>query len=649
MVGAVRLRARCAWRWIAAVIIVALCAAVPAPADADDLAPLRLGGNAVSFSLNGHIATLEDPNGTFDIGNVVRATGFQAISSGEVEHGFTSGALWCRFTVLREAGMPADWVLAFDVPFIDDVRAFVPAEGGGFTESQLGRRIPSSELPLAARNHVVGMSLPEGRAVTVYLRLSSLRLIRVQAALWRPNALLFNEVREASLVSIYCSVLALITIASGLFGAWLRDDAMLAYACYVGTVLSRVLCLSGVLFVLFPNAGRDANYLLLALGHEGGVIAFTLMWDRILDLKRNFPVMHRIYLMTASITAASLLTALSPWNLLVDRPAQIAMVAIWLSSIVLALRQVRRAPQDRAIKLYLLAFIPVSAHWLVELSAQISPRVPAYLIPQIDVIATLTHIIILSVALAYQVRLAQRERIRAEIAFAGERLARQRQRTFIDMATHEFKTPLAIIDSAVQVLELLTAPARPEITDRFATIRGAVRRSIHLIETCLGWERDTELAVVLRPINPVDLLDRVAKTNRELGRGELIVAASGLPETCVADGNLLGIALDALIDNARRYGPADQPIEIRAFREDGWITFAVLDRGPGILPDETARVFDKYHRGASSGTIPGTGIGLYLVKAIAELHGGRASYRRRQGGGASFFVTIPIRNGVVDS
>jgi signal transduction histidine kinase len=645
MLGVVGLCARRGWRWISAVVIVVLCNVAPALADANDRAPLSLEGNAASFSLNGHIATLDDPDGTFDIKDVVQASGFQAISSGEVEHGLTSGAVWCRFTVLRVAGMPADWVLALDVPFFDDIRAFVPAEAGGFTETRLGRHIPSSQLPLAARNHVVGISLPEGRAVSVYLRLSSLQLIRVQAALWRPEALLFDEVREASLVSIYCAVLAIIIVASGLLGAWLWDNAMLAYALYVGTVLSRVLCLSGILFVLFPDAGRNANYLLLALGHQGGVAAFTFMWDKILDLKRNFPVMHRIYLMIVLVAAASLLTALSPSHLLFARMSHIAMVAIWLSSITLALLQLRRTPQEQVIKLYLLAFILVSGPWMLELGAQISSRAPAYLIPQIDVAATLTHIIILSVALAYRMRLVQLEQIRAEIAFAGERLARQRQQTFIDMASHEFKTPLAIIDSAVQVLELLTAPCRQEVTDRYDVIRRAVQRSLKLIETCLGWERDTELAVVLKPIIPAELLERVAKQNREMRRDELIVPVlSGVPETCIADGNLLGIALDALIDNARRYGPADQSIEIRAFREDGWITFAVLDRGPGIPPEEAAHVFEKYYRGVSSAMVPGTGIGLHLVKAIAELHGGRVSYRRRQGGGASFFVTIPDRD-----
>jgi signal transduction histidine kinase len=142
---------------------------------------------------------------------------------------------------------------------------------------------------------------------------------------------------------------------------------------------------------------------------------------------------------------------------------------------------------------------------------------------------------------------------------------------------------------------------------------------------------------------PADLLERVVERNREPGRADIVVTVSDLPELCVADAELLGIALDALIDNARRYGPADQKLEIQARGAEGRLELLVADRGPGVPDAEAERVFEKYYRGSAAKGIPGTGIGLHLVKAIAEMHGGKASCRPREGGGAEFAVVVPLR------
>ncbi|MBP2293543.1 sensor histidine kinase [Azospirillum rugosum] len=246
-------------------------------------------------------------------------------------------------------------------------------------------------------------------------------------------------------------------------------------------------------------------------------------------------------------------------------------------------------------------------------------------------------------------RLEERVALRTrdiERALAGEQMARQRLRTFLDMATHEFKTPLAVIDSSVQMLERLVPTEREGVGSRLALIRRSVRRVIDLIETCLAGDRvDEELPVKIAAFAPATMVQRVVDRQRSLGSA-IVADIAGLPDTCTADPDLLGIALDVLLDNARRYGPASSSpgaaIALTARQEGAALVLSVADRGPGIPEEEAERVFEKYYRGTHSAGVPGTGIGLTLVRTIADLHGGTVTHHPRDGGGAVFVLSVPV-------
>jgi two-component system OmpR family sensor kinase len=111
----------------------------------------------------------------------------------------------------------------------------------------------------------------------------------------------------------------------------------------------------------------------------------------------------------------------------------------------------------------------------------------------------------------------------------------------------------------------------------------------------------------------------------------------------LGDGGRLRQVLDNLLDNVRVHTPAGSPVRVMVAREDGVVVLSVADRGPGLEPEVAARAFERFYRGdpARSRTTGGAGLGLSIVSAIVEAHGGEVRVSSPADGGATFEVRLP--------
>lgn len=208
------------------------------------------------------------------------------------------------------------------------------------------------------------------------------------------------------------------------------------------------------------------------------------------------------------------------------------------------------------------------------------------------------------------------------------RIARsnERERQFLGDASHELRSPLALMRTELEWALMRPTDDPGETRTAFASLQGQVERLIGLSNSLLDLEEVR--ATTDRPQHPVDLPALAAEVTTTFtveagaqGRALTIDATPGL----VVAGNRhwLELALGNLVSNALRYGEGDVAVVATADAHATRIT--VVDEGRGFADGFAAKAFDRFTRAETSRTTRGTGLGLALVQAVAEAHGGRAS------------------------
>jgi two-component system sensor histidine kinase KdpD len=216
--------------------------------------------------------------------------------------------------------------------------------------------------------------------------------------------------------------------------------------------------------------------------------------------------------------------------------------------------------------------------------------------------------------------------------------AEELRSSLLSAVSHDLRTPLAVITGAatslVQHGESLSAAARTELAQ---SIVEDARRLERVLSNLLQLTRvETGLEPATEWVPAEEVIGSALTRTEEIRRGRA-VETDVPPELLLKiDPVLFEQVLINLIENATKHGAP--PFAIRARRQGGAVEIEVADRGPGLPEGEPARLFDKFVRAS---TAPGAGLGLAVVRAIVQAHGGTVAAENRPGGGAALRVVLP--------
>lgn len=219
------------------------------------------------------------------------------------------------------------------------------------------------------------------------------------------------------------------------------------------------------------------------------------------------------------------------------------------------------------------------------------------------------------------------------------------QRDFIHEASHELRNPLAVIRTNVDVALADPHASVEELRRTAEVVQASTERMSRLVDDLLVYARKGSLSMDRTTLDVASVVAEATEEFVATATAAGIRLESHAPPGLFVDGDRLAIrqALANLLANAIRLSPSGTIVRVTAGREVPWIWMAVTDEGPGIAPEDQDRVFQRFWRGEPGQHRTGvrSGLGLTIVRQVAEAHGGEIKLASEPGHGAAFALWLP--------
>jgi len=228
----------------------------------------------------------------------------------------------------------------------------------------------------------------------------------------------------------------------------------------------------------------------------------------------------------------------------------------------------------------------------------------------------------------------------------------EQQRRFITDASHELRTPTAVVRTEADITLSRVHRSEAEYRESVTVMQDAARRLTRIVDDLFLLSRADSGQLLARrePLDLEELLQDATRAVRSVAiqRGIHVVVHDVVEAPMTGDADLLGRLLLNLLDNAIKYSPAGSTVEVSMAVRDGRYEIRVADQGPGIPAAALEQVFERFYRvdaarsRADASETSGAGLGLAIVRRIADMHHARVSIPESRPGRTEFLVSIPV-------
>lgn len=634
------------------------------------------------YSLAGHLEMQPDPAASLTIADVIRPGNTRAFKplDGFLNRGYISGATWLHFTITPSTAAPSENLyLLLEPSYLDQVTVYVqnghdPTVASSYIVHDLGDHTPVARLPLSYPDMLAPLSLQNTREHHVYIRVQTTSSHVLKGELVTAPELVVGSVHKIMFGGGYLALTLAFCILNLAIAIRLRESLYGIYSAYLLTLFLMFVGRDGLLKVLWPDRAHLLADHCSGIGLGMGTVTITIFFMRMFSGTTRFPRMRLYFWGAIALGVATTVASGTAWYgtlaTLTIYNAMLLFVILFSLSVILY-RQ--RTP---GAGLFMMAFFPMFLGANITILRIIGVLPFNWLTFYSYQLSTAIHILLMSLALCERVLRAEESALEAsretenratalaeqrtaelqekqrqlEWVLTAEQDARAEQGRFIDMVSHEYRTPLSVIQTNMEILGLGDLNERQRTTSLEKMAQG-IRRLRELFDNYLH-QSELKRRFVMTPVQ-LDFKVLLAQCLEEAGRMwgvrrfQLLTEGAGDEVTLEGDRAMLQTALVNLLDNGAKYSPPLTPIIVTMHRQGPDVVVRIENRLASRGQIDVDRVFDKYYRGGNSTGAGGTGVGLYLVRRIVEAHGGSivASVT------SSRFVidmTLPLRGEVLE-
>ncbi|MBC07863.1 MAG: hypothetical protein CMO10_16410 [Thalassospira sp.] len=459
-----------------------------------------------------------------------------------------------------------------------------------------------------------------------------------------PDTLLITKSGSESFIK--GASLGVLIVAFGLyftFGLLSGDRSVIWYAGYVFSLFLIYFGITGYAQLIFKPVWALASDFVTGTGTALALGSSIMMWSYITRLDQTNRWLFRFMSVYSVLAIAGLVAATSDLYILYAKlffVPEVILLAVLLINLVYRGFHQQQYLQTLFMMIALgIPTIGTMAH-LMLLMGQLPVN---EFTTSIFSTSAVIQLVMVAMAMAYRTYGLINRRVDALATSQRANQLASEQRTFITMLSHEFRTPLAIIQRSAEILGLHLQKEPEAVLNRLSTIRSNAGQLSGLVDAFLTKETlDSATFGTTREAVAIDafLGDLIARRHREVpGQNiSLIKCDTAIVEI---DRILMERAMLNLIENARKYAPG-AAVWISAEREaNGYVYIRVVDEGPGIAADDLQNVLHAFYRGKDATKTQGVGLGLHLTNRIIEAHDGSLSVSVGEEGGTTILIKLP--------
>lgn len=619
-------------------------------------------------NLAGHMEILADPAKKLTLSDVLSASTADRFTPvpANVSKGYTHDAVWVRFTVVRDERFPGHSWLRLTQSFLDYVTVYLqtgsdPTQAASYREIKLGDHIPVAERPVQHQDFLLQLELQSAQPTRIYVRVQTNSSLNFGGTIHTSTDLLHYNNSAVISQGGYLSVALVIALMHLVYFIRSRDRLFLLFALYACSLFAMHMATEGVINLVWPSKAHLLSDYMTGMGVGVAMVIFALFAQRLFSVvigtrsQRYLQFMMVLGAVTAAVSPTSLYSYTAP--LLLLGTMIMIIVMFWLS-----IRAVKAG--EPGGRIYLLAFGISNVGYLAQFLRLLGVVPLAWWNSNSVQAASLVNMILMSLALTERLWAAEQKALKAaqeseqqavalaeemtvelREALTNEKQALERQSSFLAMLSHEYRTPLAIIQANLNLLELQDATKERGLEPKLSTMKHAVSRLVEVMEVSLQQNRVNSLAKepIKELIELVSMLDSVIDKAEGLWPERVFVFDPADAKIYVAgEPSQLSTAVLNLLDNACKYSPPDAPVTLECVLTETTATITVSDLGRGMGEDDESTLFGKFKRGGSSSGTGGAGLGLWIVRQIAEQHGGSVSLAPNSPIGVKASLRLPI-------